>query len=88
MITELRIVISMALLRLLAGSIEITAALFMLKFGSVNTAVKINAILGIIGPTVLILVNALGIIGLANQIPLEKMLIVALGVLLIFIGTR
>lgn len=88
MLTELRIVISMALFRLLAGSIEITAALLMLKFARVDTAMKINAVLGLIGPTVLIIVNFLGLIGLANQIPLQKILLVATGVLLIFLGTR
>ncbi len=86
--TELRIVVSMALLRLLAGSIEITAALLMVKFGRVQTAIKINGVLGLIGPIILTLVSSLGIIGLAQQIPLSKLLTVALGVALIFLGTR
>lgn len=86
--TELRIVVSMALLRLLAGSIEITAALLMLKFGRVQTAIKINGVLGLIGPVILTLVSSLGIIGLAQQIPLSKLATVALGVILIFVGTR
>lgn len=86
--TELRIVVSMALLRLLAGSIEITAALLMLKFGRVQTAIKINGVLGLIGPVILTVVSSLGIIGLAQQIPLSKLVTVALGVILIFVGTR
>lgn len=86
--TELRIVISMALLRLFAGTVEISAALLMLKFGRVETAMKINAILGIIGPTVLILVSTLGLIGLSHQLPPQKIVLVAVGVFLIFIGTR
>ncbi|NLM24487.1 MAG: YqhV family protein [Firmicutes bacterium] len=88
MLSELRIVISMALFRILAGTLEITAALLMLKYAKVDTAIKINAVLGLIGPTILILVNTLGLIGLANQIPLQKILIVAIGVALIFLGTR
>ena len=88
MLSELRIVISMALFRILAGTLEITAALLMLKYANVDTAIKINAVLGLIGPTILILVNTLGLIGLANQIPLQKILIVAIGVALIFLGTR
>lgn len=86
--TELRIVVSMALMRLIAGSIEITAALLMLKFGRVHTAMKINGILGLIGPIILTIVSALGLVGLAQQIPLYKVIIVALGVALIFLGTR
>ena len=85
MLSELRIVISMALFRILAGTLEITAALLMLKYAKVDTAIKINAVLGLIGPTILILVNTLGLIGLANQIPLQKILIVAIGVALIFL---
>lgn len=88
MLSELRIVISMALFRILAGTLEITAALLMLKYAKVDTAIKINAVLGLIGPTILILVNTLGLIGLANQIPLQKILIVAIGVALIFLSTR
>ncbi|HHT74187.1 MAG TPA: YqhV family protein [Firmicutes bacterium] len=86
--TELKIVVSMALLRLLAGSIEITAALLMLKFGRVHTAMKINGVLGLIGPIILTLVSALGIWGLAQQLPLTKVMVVAAGVALIFLGTR
>ena len=43
----------MALLRFLAGTIEITAALLMLKLGRVKSAMKINSVLGLIGPLVL-----------------------------------
>lgn len=86
--TELRIVVSMAVLRLVAGTIEITAALLMLKFGKVQTAVKINATLGMIGPTILLLVSSLGLIGLSQSLSPYKLLIVALGVSLIFLGTR
>lgn len=88
MLTELRIVLGMAFLRLLAGTIEITAALLMLKFGQVQTAMKINAVLGMIGPTILIIVSTLGLIGLSQQLSFNKIIIVALGVILIFIGTR
>lgn len=88
MVTELKIVVSMALFRLLAGSIEITAALLMLKFGRVDTAMKINAVLGMIGPTILIIVSTLGLIGLSQQLPTHKIILVGLGVLLIFLGIR
>lgn len=88
MLTELRIVLSMAFLRLLAGTIEITAALLMIKFAKVHTAMKINAVLGLIGPTILVLVSSIGLIGLSQHVSCSKMIIIALGVILIFIGTR
>lgn len=59
--TEWRIVLSMAVMRVLAGAIEITAALLMIKFARVSTAMKINATLGLIGPTVLMIVSTLRI---------------------------
>jgi len=88
MLNELRIVLGMAFMRLLAGTIEITAALLMIKFARIHTAMKINATLGLIGPIILMLVRALGLVGLSQQISYNKLLIVAAGVLLIFIGTR
>jgi len=86
--TELKLVVSMALLRLLAGSIEITAALLMLKFGRIHAAMRINSVLGLIGPIILTLVSTLGLWGLAQQRPPSQLLLVAAGVALIFIGTR
>ncbi|NLY10689.1 MAG: YqhV family protein [Firmicutes bacterium] len=88
MFNELRTVKGMALLRFLAGTIEITAALLMLKLGRVKSAMKINSVLGLIGPLVLFIVSTLGIIGLSQHLSLNKMLIVVIGVLLILIGTR
>lgn len=88
MTTELRAVLTMALLRLIAGTIEISAGLLMLKFGRVQTALKINSMLGLIGPMILTLVGTVGLIGLSNQLSWSKLLVTALGVLLIFLGTR
>lgn len=86
--TELQVVLTMALLRLIAGTIEISAALLMLKFGKVQTALKINGLLGLIGPIVLTLVGSIGFIGLSNQLSWSKLAVTGLGVLLIFFGTR
>ena len=85
---EYRTVLSMAAMRVLAGAIEITAALLMLRLAKVQAAMKINAVLGMIGPTVLMIVSSLGLIGLSQQISYARMLIIAAGVLLIFYGTR
>ncbi len=85
---ESKVVFQMALMRLIAGSIEVTAALLMLRFGRVATALQINGVLGLIGPVILITVSTLGILGMANQVSLIKLVIIALGVCCIFIGTR
>ncbi|MDI9459067.1 DUF2619 domain-containing protein [Candidatus Darwinibacter acetoxidans] len=88
MVTELRAVLTMALLRLLAGAIEITAGLLMIKFGKVESALKINAVLGLIGPVILTLVSTVGLLRLSTQLSWPRLTITALGVFLIFWGTR
>lgn len=88
MATELRAVLTMALLRLIAGTIEISAGLLMVKFGKVQTALKINSVLGLIGPVILTLVGTIGLIGLSSQLSWPRLILTALGVLLVFLGTR
>ncbi|OPX85819.1 MAG: hypothetical protein A4E54_02211 [Pelotomaculum sp. PtaB.Bin117] len=81
-----KIVFGMAGIRVLSATIEFTAAMLMLKYGQVETAFKINAALALVGPTVLIAVTSLGLIGLAGKISPAGMATVILGVFLIFIG--
>ena len=83
-----KFVFGMAILRLLSGSIEITAALLMLKFNKVEIAFKINSLLAMVGPTVLILTTTIGLAGLAGKMPFSKMAFIISGVLLIFVGLR
>ncbi|MBL0387010.1 YqhV family protein [Tumebacillus sp. ITR2] len=82
------IVNGMAGLRLLSGLIEVSAALLMLYFGTVQKAVMINAGLALVGPTVLILVTTLGLIGMADKLEFWRMIIVMGGVGLILWGVR
>ena len=81
-----KIVFSMAALRFLSSTVEFTAALLMLKFNNVETAFKINATLALVGPTIMLCVTSLGLVGLAGKVPLSSMAIILLGVALIFIG--
>ncbi|AGL02435.1 YqhV family protein [Desulfoscipio gibsoniae] len=81
-----KIVLSMAAMRFLSATIEFTAALLMLHFNRVETAFKINAVLAMVGPTVLIIVTTLGLVGLAGKVSLLGMVSVMLGVTLIFLG--
>jgi len=81
-----KIVAGMAGLRFLSAAIEFTAAMLMLKAGRVEAAFKINAVLALIGPAVLLTVTSLGLIGLAGKVSATGMVIIILGVALIFIG--
>lgn len=81
-----KIVFGMAGLRILSSAIEFTAAMLMLKFGRVETAFKINAVLALIGPTILLTVTSLGLVGLAGKVSPSGMVFIILGVALIFLG--
>lgn len=83
---SLSIVLGMALLRIISGMIELSAAILMIYFNKVETAFKINACLAVIGPIIMLSVTSLGLIGLAGKIPLAKLLTIFCGVILIFIG--
>lgn len=85
---EAKLVAGMALFRLIAGTIEVSAALLMLRFQRVETAIQINAVLGLIGPFIFVMVSLLGFIGLAGKVSYTKLGLLALGVLLILIAAR
>ncbi|MFZ5644444.1 MAG: YqhV family protein [Bacillota bacterium] len=81
-----KIVFGMAALRFLSSTIEFTAAFLMLRYNNVETAFKINAVLAMVGPTVMITVTSLGLVGLAGKISLQGMVFIVLGVASIFYG--
>jgi hypothetical protein len=79
-------VLTMAGLRFLSASIELTAAILMLVFNDVKKAVAINAMLAVVGPVVLITTMAVGLLSLADDLSFSKLFFVALGVGLILFG--
>jgi len=83
-----KIVLSMALLRVLSSGIEFSAAMLMLYFNRVETAFKINAMLALVGPPIMVCVTALGLVGLAGKVSPVGMLSIVMGVGLIFFGVR
>lgn len=78
----------MASVRFVSSAIECTAAILMLRFGRVDSALRINGILGLVGPTVLIVTSALGVAGMAGRIQVGKVLLIFAGVYLILYGSR
>lgn len=78
----------MVILRILSGSIEITAAGLMYKFQSVEKALAINSMLALVGPTILIITTGIGIAGLSEKISFLKMVCLFSGVLLILISLK
>lgn len=79
-------VLSMAGLRILSASIELTAAILMLVFNDVRKAMAINAMLAVVGPIILISTMAIGLISMADELSFSKLFIIGLGVALILYG--
>lgn len=81
-----KIVLSMAMLRLLSGTIEITAALLMLKFNQIEKSLAINASLALVGPIILIATTTIGLVGIADKLSASKLLWILAGVSCLMIG--
>ncbi|MGI6604882.1 MAG: DUF2619 domain-containing protein [Firmicutes bacterium] len=85
---ESRLVLAMALLRIFAGSLEVTAALLMLYLGRVESAFRINAWLGVIGPTIFLIVSSLGLAGMVGQVTALKIALLLGAVLLLLTAAQ
>lgn len=79
---------NMAALRIISGLIEIGIAFVFIKSGRVDTALRLNALLGLIGPLVFILVSVLGIAAIAVKLSWSKVILLVLGLVLVLLGTR
>lgn len=77
----------MACVRILSGCIELGAAVLMLYFDKLATAVRINSSLGLVGPLVFIAVSSIGVIGLSASLPPARLALVIAGVVLVVLGT-
>ncbi|GFZ98963.1 hypothetical protein GCM10008018_51350 [Paenibacillus marchantiophytorum] len=81
-----KIVLTMASLRMMSGSIEIIAAIVMLRLATVEKALLVNAGLALVGPLVLLATTTIGLVGIAEKLSYGKMLWVIAGVSCLFIG--
>jgi hypothetical protein len=81
-----KFVISMATIRILSGSLEVIAALLMIRFNQVEKALLINSGLALLGPFILLTTTTIGLLGMADKLSFGKMLWVVIGVSCIFFG--
>jgi hypothetical protein len=81
-------ILAMAALRFFSGLLEILAAILIIRFARIDTALRINGLLAIAGPTILLLGIMLGVAGLTDRMPLGRLSLIYLGAFLIFWGTR
>jgi len=78
----------MAILRIIPGLIEIGIAILFIKSGRVDTALRLNAFLGLIGPLIFILVSVLGVAAIAVKLSWTKVILLILGLALVLLGTK
>jgi hypothetical protein len=83
-----KVVMVMAVLRIFSGSVELIAALLMLKFNNIEKALIVNSSLVLVGPTILILTTAIGLSGMAENISFFKIFLIFLGIALILYGVK
>ncbi|MGM0472023.1 MAG: YqhV family protein [Bacillota bacterium] len=83
-----KLLLGMALLRVFSGLVEFGAAILMIKFNSVEKALKLNSVLALIGPIILVLVSTLGLVDIADKVSLVNIVIIGMGVGLILVGIR
>ncbi len=76
------------ILRLISGSIEITAAALMFKFNDLEKAFYINSLLALVGPVILIVTTGIALYGLADKISLIRMICLFSGIFLILFSLK
>lgn len=81
-------ILGMAVLRMISGSLELLAALLILKVNQVEKALLINSGLAIVGPFVLITTTMIGLLGISERLSFAKIAWILLGISCILIGVR
>lgn len=77
----------MASIRALSGALEVLASLICIRLNNVEYALRINSLLGFMGPLAFLAVNALGIAAIRYRVRPTRILAILLGALLILWGT-
>ncbi|WP_256757158.1 YqhV family protein [Cohnella sp. WQ 127256] len=77
---------SMAMLRIMSGSIELIAAIIMLRLNDVQKALTVNSMLALVGPLVLMSTTTIGLVGLADKLSPSKFIWILAGVGCLLIG--
>ncbi|HHY39140.1 MAG TPA: DUF2619 domain-containing protein [Clostridia bacterium] len=83
-----RVLAGMAVMRAISGFVEIAAAYYiMFHVRRIEDALRINAILGAIGPVVFVAVSALGLASLAGRVSAPRLIVISAGMALVLWGT-
>lgn len=83
-----RMVLGIKLARGISATVEVTALFLLLRMNDLPSMVRLNGLLGMVGPVIFITVMAMGLAGSVGQMPVSKLLLIFAGVILILLGTR
>lgn len=81
-----KIVFSMAMLRVLSGSIELIAAFLIYRYNNVEKALVINSSLALVGPLIFMSITTLGLVGITDKLSFGKLAWIGVGVTCLLIG--
>ncbi|WP_246944582.1 YqhV family protein [Bacillus pinisoli] len=79
-------ILSMAGLRFVSATIELTAAIAMLMLNDVKKAVALNAMLALVGPFIFIATMTIGLLSMTDELSFSKLFFIGIGVAFILIG--
>ncbi|MGN7408372.1 MULTISPECIES: YqhV family protein [unclassified Sporosarcina] len=83
-----RALLFIILLRVISGSIEISAAALMYKYNDLEKAFYINSMLALVGPVILVVTTGVALSGLTEKISLTRIVCLFAGVLLIIFSLK
>lgn len=83
-----RALLFIILLRVISGSIEISAAALMFKFNDLEKAFYINSMLALVGPIILVVTTGIALSGLTDKISLTRMICLFGGIVLILFSLK
>jgi hypothetical protein len=83
-----KFVVGIRIMRVLSATIEVTAAFLLLRMSDIPSMVRLNSLLGLVGPLIFITVSALGLAGTFGTVHWSKFLMILGGVALVVVGTR
>jgi len=83
-----RLVWGIRVARVLSASVEVVAAVLLLRMSDIRSMIRLNSLLGLVGPLIFVTVSALGIAASLGKIQPGRLGLVVLGVMLVVLGTR
>ncbi|MFC7372996.1 YqhV family protein [Fictibacillus iocasae] len=83
-----KIVLGMAAIRIFSGLFEITAALFMLHYNTVERALLVNSLLSMVGPIIFFSTMTLGLYGISTKMNASNLVWIMAGIILIVYGIK